>query len=86
MVDYQVQIYTNTMNYQNILYNILLSGGPVVASSNLVIPTAENERLTRKCRSFLFGRLKQWQNKQSGKTQINTISYYSILISVADII
>ena len=47
MVDYQVQIYTNTMNYQNILYIILSSGGPVVASSNLVIPTAENERLTQ---------------------------------------
>ncbi len=34
------------MNYQNIQVNILSSGGRVVASSNLVIPTAENERLT----------------------------------------
>ena len=52
---YVMQIYTNTMNYQNILSLIYRSGGPVVASSNLVIPTAEKERLTRKCGSFLFG-------------------------------
>ena len=36
------------------------SGGPVVASSNLVIPTAENERLTLGCKSFLLDVVKQW--------------------------
>ena len=36
------------------------SGGPVVASSNLVIPTVKNERLTLICKSFLFEWAKQW--------------------------
>ena len=49
---YVMQIYTNTTNYQNILGDIYTSGGPVVASSNLVIPTAENERLTLKSVGF----------------------------------
>ena len=47
------------MNYQNILSHILWSGGPVVASSNLVIPTVENQRLTIICKSFLFAHITQ---------------------------
>ena len=61
---YVMQIYTNTTNYQNILGDIYTSGGPVVASSNLVIPTAENERLTLKSVSlFCFQTLHKHYTK-----------------------
>ena len=46
-------MYTNTMDYQKIKLAVRLAGGPVVASSNLVIPTAYNQRLTLICKSFI---------------------------------
>ena len=51
------------MNYQNTQVNILSSGGPVVASSNLVIPTVKNERLTFICKSFLLLNITQTLHK-----------------------
>ena len=47
-------MYTNTMDYQKIKLAVRLAGGPVVASSNLVIPTAENKEFTLSCRLLLF--------------------------------
>ena len=40
------------------------SGGRVVASSNLVIPTAYYQRLTRECGSFLFCNITQTLHKK----------------------
>ena len=64
-------MYTNTMDYQKIKLVVRLAGGPVVASSNLVIPTAENERLTLICKSFVF-----YMGKTMVKRLVRFFLYY----------